>query len=209
MIFPLNLLFCRPNHTCYLSLSSCPIAPAPNRPGSPLLNLLQLVSIFGVWGGPEARCSAPQWCHRCWMEGKGLNFRLHSQAGAGSGGLARSPHHGAVLSSALLSELVAVAAWSSWQSLARPQCCVASLSGSQGFGLPFLQSIAGPTPRGSSPPVNSVGTLGRGKVGRAGGAELEGASMPPGMAGNAHRVVWCMDASLALLPLMVDLFDSG
>lgn len=87
----------------------------------------------------------------------------HSQAGAGGRRLARSPHHGAILSSALVSELVAVAAWSSWQSLPCPQYCMASLSGSQGFGLPFLQSISEPTPRGSSLHVNNL--LQRGHVG--------------------------------------------
>lgn len=62
------------------------------------------------------------------MEGKDPNFSLHSQAGAGSGELAMSPHQGAVLSSALFSELVAVAAWSSWWSLACPKYCMASLA---------------------------------------------------------------------------------
>jgi len=95
--------------------------------------------------------------------GKRAQFNFHSQAGAGSGGLARSPHHRAVHSSALVSELVAVAAWSSWQSLACPQYCMVALSGSQGFGLLFLQSISEPTPRGRCPRVNNL--LQRGHVG--------------------------------------------
>lgn len=50
----------------------------------------------------------------------------------------------------------AVAAWSSWHSLACPQYCVASLSGSQGFRLPFLRSVSEPTLRGCSPHMNSL-----------------------------------------------------
>lgn len=120
IMFPLNLLFCGPNHPCYLSLSLHLIAPTPNYLGGPLLNFQMLISIFGVQGGPKAGCSTPEWCHGCWMEGKGPNFTLHSQAGAGSGQLARSPHQGVVLSSAVVSELVAVASWNAWQSLACP-----------------------------------------------------------------------------------------
>lgn len=45
-------------------------------------------------------------------------LNLDSQAGAGNGEFARSLHHGVMLSSALVSELVAVAVWTSWQSLA-------------------------------------------------------------------------------------------
>lgn len=92
------------------------------------------------------------------------------QARTGSGWLARSLHHRVVFS-ALVSELSAVAAMSSWHSLACSQYCVASLSDSWGFRLLLLQCRS--EPRGSSPSVNNLwqrGHMGRGKVGWAGRA---------------------------------------
>lgn len=104
------------------------------------------------------------------MEGKGPSFNLHSQAGPGSGWLARSLLHRAVFS-ALVSQLSTMAALSSWRCLACSQYCVASLSDSWGFSLLLLQWRS--EPRRSFPHVNNLWQcrhIGRGKVGWAGGA---------------------------------------
>lgn len=120
------------------------------------------------------------------MEGKGSNFNLHIQGRPGSGWLARSLHHRAVFS-ALVSVLSAMAALSSWQSLACSKYCVASLSESWGFRLLLLQCRS--EPKGSSPRVGNLwqcGHMGRGKVEWQ--EELKEASRPA-KTGNGHGVV--------------------
>lgn len=121
------------------------------------------------------------------MEGKGSSFNLHIQARPGSGWLARSLHRRAVFP-ALVSELSAMAALSSWQSLACSQYYVTSLSESWGFRLLLLQCRS--EPMGSSSHVNNFwqcGHMGRGEVGCR--EELEEASRPTRTAGNGHWVV--------------------
>lgn len=110
-----------------------------------------------------------------------------SQPDLGADGLQGQVHHRAVFS-ALVSQLSARAALSSWQSLACSQYCVASLSESWGFRLLLLQCRS--ELRASFPHVNNLwqwGHMGRGKVGWQ--EELEESSRPTRTPGNGHWVV--------------------